>query len=287
MQSIWQQEYKNVEIIVLDDGSPDNSREVLFSLQKQSPLHMKVLVQPNSGNIAKNFNILTSKAKGKYVIFISCDDKLVLGSISSKIKLMEEDSSLAFVSSSKFYEIDNNNNVVDEKEPKHLTGAVCTKDLLRLEYETLGLFFIQGALFRKEIVDSVGGFDDDLLGDDIVLRTKIFLYMQKHTELSFKVTDDYGFYYREHDNNIHKNSFRQIQLVAQVLERYYAHLPPPDTFAIWIRDAFRKEKTFNDGLKWYFINRKTLEVLLNEKQQKYILRKYIQFKIKSLFTRKK
>lgn len=235
IEQIWKQEYKNIEIITLDDGSSDNSVQVLNDLQKISPIPMKVISQKNSGKISKNFNTLIENANGKYILLMSCDDKITDNIISPRISLMENNENMVFVASKNLYKINNLDEAIGEDCQEHLKQNIKTAgDLLNCEYENIHSFFIQGALFRKDIINRVSGFDEDLLGDDIVLRIKIYQYMQKHPELTFKINDEYGFYYRMHNSNIHKNSIRQIKLVSEVLERYFPDREPPKLFYGWL-----------------------------------------------------
>lgn len=274
IRSIWAQTYKNIEIIALDDGSPDNSAELLHKLQEKSPFPMQVIAQQNTGSVSKNFNTLLSGAAGKYIVFISCDDKLTETTIQSKIDLMEQNDKLVFVASRRNYVIDDADNILEENTFKYLNDRVKTaEDLLNVEYENLGSFYIQNAVFKKEVVDAVEGYDEDLLGDDIVIRTKIFLCLQKHPELTFKITDDFGCCYRMHGNNIHKNVYRQVKLVAQVLERYFPDRKAPLLLKGWIKSGFGA-MPYKEALKMFFVNQKCSDLLLDNDMQDFILKEY-------------
>lgn len=235
IRCIWEQTYPNIEIIVLDDGSSDKSLEILNRMKDNSPIDMKVLHQNNSGNIAKNLNKLLSLASGEYIVFISCDDLITSDTILSKITILEENENIAFVASKQYYEIDDDDNILKKSRLEHIDDSVTTTDsLLELEYSNFGTFYIQSAVFRKKLIDKVNGYDEDLLGDDIVIRIKLFLYMKEHTLLSFRFIDDFGFYYRIHDNNLHKDTVRQIKLILEVIERYFPNRDIPPLLKKWI-----------------------------------------------------
>lgn len=70
---IANQEYLNYEIIVVDDNSNDGSYEYLSNLEKE---YSNLYVYKNSENVGlgENRNILLSKAKGEYVLFVDPDD---------------------------------------------------------------------------------------------------------------------------------------------------------------------------------------------------------------------
>jgi hypothetical protein len=145
--------------------------------------------------------------------------------------------------------------------------------LIELEYNNLGTFYIQNAVFRKTLLDIIGGYDEDLLGDDIVIRTKLFLYMQKHRNLTFKFIDSFGFYYRLHDSNIHKNISRQIKLILQVMERYFPDRELPKMLKEWVCHGIG-EMTFYETIKMFSINEQSLDLLLDKDIQKCFSKVY-------------
>ena len=91
IQHIWDQDYRNIEIIAIDDGSHDGSVELLHKLKEKSPFPMIVLEQENTGKIGMNFNRAREKANGEFIGFISLDDALYPDAISSKLQRMNVD----------------------------------------------------------------------------------------------------------------------------------------------------------------------------------------------------
>ena len=255
VKSLWSQTYKKIEIIILDDGSVDGSRELIKNLQENSLVPMKVIFQKRSANIGKNLNTIIRNATGKYITFISSDDFLYPDALSSKIGLMEKDENLVFIANKKYSEIREKENKFTDK---FFEGFISEKydtpdDLLKMEFKYLNSFFIQGVVFRRSIIDAVGGFDEDLLGDDIVLRTKIFMYMIKKKYLTFKIFDFPSVYYRLHDSNLHGNIFRQIKLIVEWHKRYFSNKPFPDLLADWIAHAIKEYSSSKEFKKIFFI----------------------------------
>ena len=72
LDSIINQTYKNIEIIVIDDGSTDNSANICDKYTKKSN-KLRVIHKENGG-ISEARNLGISEAKGKYIIFIDSDD---------------------------------------------------------------------------------------------------------------------------------------------------------------------------------------------------------------------
>ena len=87
LKSISNQTYKNIEIIVVNDGSTDNSLEIVEKYANDDT-RIKVYSKKNGGlSSARNFGI--SKANGKYIMFIDSDDfidSIMVESMSEGIK---------------------------------------------------------------------------------------------------------------------------------------------------------------------------------------------------------
>lgn len=74
INSVLLQNYKNIEIIVVDDGSNDKTLDVLQKLQEKQP-QIKIISQKNSG-VLKARIAGVKKASGEYVVFLDSDDIL-------------------------------------------------------------------------------------------------------------------------------------------------------------------------------------------------------------------
>lgn len=76
LESLLQQTYKNIEIICVDDGSSDDSLQVLNNYSNTYPEIIKVIHQENKGvSVARNTGIDT--ANGEILMFVDADDKLM------------------------------------------------------------------------------------------------------------------------------------------------------------------------------------------------------------------
>lgn len=84
IESVINQTYKNLEIIVINDGSTDNSFEILQKYKTKVRLYS----QENKGASSAR-NIGLESAKGDYIQFLDADDMLDAGKIESQIILMD------------------------------------------------------------------------------------------------------------------------------------------------------------------------------------------------------
>lgn len=73
VRSIWAQTYPNTELIVVDDGSRDETPAILRRLAAESPIPMRVEVQSNSGT-TRTMNRAFSLARGEYITLTASDD---------------------------------------------------------------------------------------------------------------------------------------------------------------------------------------------------------------------
>ena len=298
LESITKINHPNIEVIVVDDGSKDDSVAVLNELKQTFPLPLTVIAQENTGNIGKNFNTALRLAKGNLVAFIALDDVFNHKVVDSEIEMMLENEHFAFIAAKKAVSIDNEGLITGNLPSlpiAHLEN-ISPKDLLDFEYSDFGAFYIQGCIFRKSVIDKIGGFDEDMTGDDIVLRTKLFRYLIQHPKWKYDFVAENNVFYRLHENNIHKNTFRQIRIVTEYLEKYWPERPNPKILTAWTHGAIGN-KNLDEVFALFSINHRSAMLLseqdIQKKITKLILKNNKIYKIydktikKYLFNRKK
>lgn len=85
IDSVLNQDYKNIEIIVVDDGSTDGSAKIINSYGQQV-----IPVFKKNGGQASAFNSGFEKSKGDIVCFLDADDTFILNKISTLVKIFKE-----------------------------------------------------------------------------------------------------------------------------------------------------------------------------------------------------
>lgn len=238
LESILSQNLPSFEIIVLDDGSSDNSVKVIKEL-KQANSCIRIITQSNTGDIGLNMNRLISAASGEYVAMLSCDDFIVPGSVHERLEILQENKQLAFVCDAAVMPVDSRGKTLDNFENRIIGKLEQPKadDGLELDFNDIGSYYVQGALYRTEILNSAGRYDENAICDDIILTTKIYRYLKKHPELSFKVMKKPCVYYRQHDSNISKNLLRQCRGLMDYYGRYWPDRKPPVKFLNLIQET--------------------------------------------------
>lgn len=88
INSITKQTYKNIEIIIVNDGSTDDSQKIIEQLEKKD-IRIKTLNQQNSGvSVARNNGITNST--GDYIMFIDSDDWIDDNCVEKLVKTINE-----------------------------------------------------------------------------------------------------------------------------------------------------------------------------------------------------
>ncbi len=86
VESVIQQDYSNIEIILVDDGSPDNSGKIIDELKKKDP--RIICIHKENGGVSSARNVGIDAASGKYVTFIDGDDWVEPNYISYLLSLV-------------------------------------------------------------------------------------------------------------------------------------------------------------------------------------------------------
>jgi glycosyltransferase involved in cell wall biosynthesis len=152
IQSCLDQTYKNVEVVVIDDGSKDDTATIASQMPRT-----RVLSQANSGvSVARNRGI--QESQGEIVALLDADDALLPECITARAPHLEDPGVAACVGA--FYIVDEHGVRQpnrDEKEAAPETNLV--REVMRRNWGATC-----GALFRREAVLEIGGFDPSLRG---------------------------------------------------------------------------------------------------------------------------
>lgn len=240
--SIAEQDWGDIEFIIVDDGSADGNVSIMLEALLELDRPFTLLIQENTGNPGHNANRALEVATGEYCCLMSLDDLLLPGSISSKILPMISDEALKMVGNETYLKIDTAiPSVRTEADNAVKRGrGFSAGQMMELEYAEIGTFLLQGTVFRTEFIRSIGGFDEDIAGDDLNLRTKIWSMLQSHGEMSFMFLPEPGFVYRLHGSNINLNTLRQVRTVLDWRDRYFPDRPLPVVAEDWLLFYIRR-----------------------------------------------
>ncbi len=215
LDSLVNQTKKNIEIIVINDGSKDRSKEIAEDFQKKFPDMVKVISKENGGlSNARNDGIKI--AKGKYIAFVDGDD-YVTEDMYEKLyeKAIEKD-----------YDIvtSNANCVYPNKNVEIPAGIDKNYEKLSKEEKNnllLNLYVpVWNKIYKKEIFS-----DKDLLFEpNIWFEDVLFLYKLIPHLNSIGYVDDCFYQYIQRENSItytYSDKLTNINLVMEKILEYY------------------------------------------------------------------
>lgn len=172
LESIANQSYTNVELIVVDDGSTDNSNQVYDDFLSTRPdLRACYLSKKNSGqSSARNFGV--KHCRGEYIAFIDQDDEWYRNKLEQVVPWLKDKRIDVLYTDADT--IDREGNIVQERIHQNLFVGwphpkMSIEDILFKD-----IFVMPGVMImKKETFEKVGGFDEHLSGyedDDLFLR---------------------------------------------------------------------------------------------------------------------
>jgi len=215
IDSVLMQTYQDYEIIVIDDGSTDQTCQVLESYQNQ----IRYFYQQNQGSaVARNLGI--EQAQGEFIAFLDADDFWILPEkLAEQVNLFEQQPSLGSVHTG-WRIVDGEGKKIIDVEPWH--------DVPNLNLESWLMYKpvkTSGMMIRQDWLQQAGGFDGELRQShdvDLVLRLALM-----GCEAAWWRRVAVG--YRRYHGNTTRNTQTQAKCLLKVLDKFFAHgdLPKP------------------------------------------------------------
>ncbi len=212
IDSVLRQTYADHEIIVVDDGSTDNTKDVLLKYNGR----IKYVHQPNGGiSNARNHGIRVST--GEYIAFLDSDDEWVPEKLAVQLKLLESNKKLGIVCS-KMIILDEDGRECGMK-PEERTGRN-----FRELIEIGGDLPTSSVMTRRECFDKVGMFDESLpMMEDFEMWVRIASQYDIHI-----FTKEALAYYHKHAHQITRNMTLVYESTIKLQEKIlhnFRHTP--------------------------------------------------------------
>lgn len=212
IQSILDQTFQNFELLIADDGSTDDTKNIIDTYLSG---HEKVLIKHNSRNLGKNATIeqLLSMASGKYISIHDADDFSHPRRFEKQIAWLENNKEFRLVGCD-FYEIDHSGEVVN------LCAMPSDYQRIKNDIWKSSQFHGPTMVFDHEVINAVGGlYRYFTWGEDIDFSMRV---VEK-----FKATNinEPLYYYRLNENSLTKeiDSFTKARLVNKQLRLFLAN----------------------------------------------------------------
>lgn len=195
IESIVNQTYDNLEIIVIDDGSKDQSYAVAKSvLEAQNRRPYQIITRPNRG-MCNTLNEITDLSSGKYISFIGSDDFWHPEKIAKQVEYLEAHPEVALVHSNS-YVVDGESKIYSEL---NFSGKKNSGKLFEAILTGKGGINTPSHLYRTSVYSTIGKYDPQFRFED----TDFWLRLSKVYDVGF--IDEKLSYYRIHTSNLSKD----------------------------------------------------------------------------------
>lgn len=189
IESVLKQTYSDYELIIIDDGSTDNTEQLL---KKITDSRINIFTQENKG-IAKARNQALKMSKGEYIAFLDSDDLWEVDKLKLQVDVLNTNPNIGVVNS-KALVIDKNGQSQGIVVGANLNGNI-KENLIKGE----AIASLSIPLIRKECFDKVGLFNEELTHCE-----DLDFWLRIHSYYKFKTINKTLTLYRRSDNNTTK-----------------------------------------------------------------------------------
>ena len=223
LESVEAQAYPNLELILLDDGSSDESADVLSIMAAKLDVAKLIVHEKNEG-YTRTFNQGLALATGDYVIDFALDDVMLPGFISKSVAALEAAGAYYGVCFSNADFIDAHSkltgNHYEQLMKKGMIEQMPRGDVFEM---VLKRYFIctPTMVIRRQVFDRIGGYDADLAFEDFDFWVRSSRYYK------YCYVDEVLLQKRKLDNSMSANRLihwqnEQLNSVYEVCEKAFA-----------------------------------------------------------------
>lgn len=221
LQSVLQQSYKNWECIIVDDGSTDNTLDVIkhfCELDVRFKLHVRPENLNKGGNICRNLGFNLSK--GQYIQWLDSDDLIAGNKIELQVKAFQQNDEIS-VAICKFGYFKNPNGLSVRENVKTYRDYRNGNQLLKTFGKHSEYFPPHVFLTKRQVVEKVGLWNEELvINQDGEFFTRILL-----NTLNIKFVDTAVYYRNTSQDNVSLvNSSKKAQSLINCWELINAHI---------------------------------------------------------------
>lgn len=239
LSGILNQTYQNIELLICDDCSPDNSYEKILSFKEKLEKRFEnVVILKNEINcgVTKNINRMLKMAKGEFVKTIASDDCMAPNAISEMAGFLIENSRVDVV-------VSNGIKVPEEQHYPNFSGDAIYTDspdfsetdfFKRVAY--CNEISAPAAMLRMSVYEKFGMYDENIKVEDF----EYWLRLLKQNETKFAFLDKKLIYYR-----INQNSMSSMTANANLARRRKA-MHSSEIESLNKYSAFFEKDTFSD-----------------------------------------
>ena len=198
---------KNIELIVIDDCSVDNTPYILESLSKKHGFSF-IKNDVNKG-LCFNKNRAISMAKGKYLAGCASDDIWEPEKLALQVAYMERNEACG-VTFGKVTLIDNNGKIIIEKNEKQYRQRITLENFFRRQCYVPA----PTLMFHTDLIKKTGGYREDIHVEDLYMLMKFAQFSEIH------FIDEFLAKYRRHEGTIQNNRVKMVNSLKKIYAEY-------------------------------------------------------------------
>jgi glycosyltransferase involved in cell wall biosynthesis len=211
VESACRQTYSPVEVIVIDDGSPDPCAPHLAGLDG-----FKLVWQPNAGGAAAR-NAAARNAHGQYLLFVDGDDRLLPTAVETQVAALESAPHAGLV----FGAVQRVNQHGDLIRGVHVCRP--RRDYFKMLLESSPFECMASAMIRQTEFAAVGGFDE--VTKNLIPADDYDIYLRLAHRSPVVRNTNCVIEYRQHTNNISADKEMMLSRIFTVLGKLESSTP--------------------------------------------------------------
>lgn len=228
LNSVINQTYNNIEIILIDDGSEDKSKQICDDYAK-TDTRIKVIHKKNEG-VSKARNIGIDISKGEFITFIDSDDYIDKNYIEELYNLCVRTNSDIVICGVKDEDYNGNIVNVSNEMTKELNKREMLKELLNEKY----FFSVCWAkIYKKEVIENIRFNENMKIAEDLDFLYNLLCNINcVYIDTTKKL---YHFLIREGSatrNGFNENWKKEIELCKKIITDVFKEYPDIEDYAV-------------------------------------------------------
>lgn len=212
-----------VDVVIVDDASPDGSGDVAQSLADRFPNVSVIRHQRNQGHIA-TYNTGLAQASGTYVVLLSADDLLTPGSLARATAMMEAHPEVGLV----YGHVETFTDTVPALPRPRVSWSIWSGErwLERIMRRGMNVISSPEVVMRRSLLDELGGYEPTLPH-----AADLFLWLRAAGRASVgRVNGCVQALYRVHGANMHLTDYSDV--LSDITQRF-------ETFELFLSGDYR------------------------------------------------
>ena len=214
IESIINQDYENIELIILNDGSTDRTAIKILQYEEKCKKRFQnfMFIDKDNEGVSKTINKGIILSKGDFICIIASDDMMIKGRIKKQVEFMKD----------KVSSISCGNSLIIKGNTKTYIPVI-SDSLKKMYYNGKQFhnliidYFISSptVMMKKSLIDQIGFYDEKFKIEDWPYYVKV---VEKY---NIDFIDDYLCYYRIHDHNTQTNKKKMFIEEKKILFYFF------------------------------------------------------------------